>query len=230
MAEQNNSDVLQLQNVHKSVPTKNGDIHILKGVDLQLKQGSSIAILGESGSGKSTLLGLCAGLDLPQKGQIHMYGRNITVLDEDQRAQLRARDTGFVFQSFHLLPELNALENIALPLELFGYAKPQQTAQQWLQKLGLADRSHHLPKQLSGGEQQRVALCRAFAIQPRILFADELTANLDRQTAQQVVDHLFDLHHESQNSMLLVTHDQKLSERCDYTYQLKAGQLHAYRH
>ena len=222
--------VLQLQNVHKSVTSSTTDIHILQGVDLALKQGSSVAILGESGSGKSTLLGLCAGLDVPQQGQIHMYGQNITQLNEDQRAQLRAQETGFVFQSFYLLPELNALENIALPLELFGHPDPQQTAKNWLHKLGLAERSQHLPKQLSGGEQQRVALCRAFAVQPRILFADEPTANLDRQTATQVVDYLFDLHHESHNSMLLVTHDQNLSKRCDYTYQLKAGKLHAIEH
>ncbi|WP_395373362.1 ABC transporter ATP-binding protein [Marinicella sp. W31] len=222
-----NGCILELQNVHKSVHSNNGEIHILKGVDLKLKQGSSVAILGESGSGKSTLLGLCAGLDVPQQGYIHMYGQNMTQLDEDQRAQLRARETGFVFQSFYLLAELNALENIALPLELFGHPRPQHTARTWLQKLGLAERAQHMPKQLSGGEQQRVALCRAFAVKPRLLFADEPTANLDRHTAAQVVDYLFELHHESKNSMLLVTHDQSLSKRCDYTYQLKGGQLHA---
>ena len=219
-------NVLELHNVHKSVATKNGEIHILQGVDLALQQGRSIAILGESGSGKSTLLALCAGLDLPQQGQISMQGRDITQLNEDERAQLRADSTGFVFQSFYLLPELTALENIALPLELFGHAHAEQTAQEWLEKLGMSERSNHLPNQLSGGEQQRVALCRAFAVQPTILFADEPTANLDQQTASKVIDHLFNLQRENHSSMLLVTHDTALAQRCDVVYQLTAGQLH----
>jgi len=186
-----------------------------------------VAILGESGSGKSTLLGLCAGLDLPTQGRINLTGHALTTMDEDERADLRAQHCGFVFQSFHLLPELTALENIALPLELFGHAEPTHTAQHWLEQLGLADRSHHWPKQLSGGEQQRVALGRAFAVSPQVLFADEPTANLDQKTAQHVIDQLFQQHQLKQNSLLLVTHDQGLAARCDQVYHLSAGQLHA---
>jgi len=219
--------LLNAINLHKHFSTGKDKIQILTGVNLQLQAGKSVAIVGESGSGKSTLLGLLAGLDLPQQGQIQINGTEITSLDEDQRAQLRARTAGFVFQSFYLMEDLTAAENVALPLELFGHRNPQKTAQTWLEKLGLSNRSKHFPKQLSGGEQQRVALCRAFAVRPALLFADEPTANLDQTTAKQVIQQLFDLHKQSNNSMVLVTHDSKLAQRCDRVYHLTNGQLHA---
>ncbi len=183
--------------------------------------------MGESGSGKSTLLAALAGLDLPQTGSIKINSQEITTMTEDQRAALRASMAGFVFQSFYLIEELTALENVALPLDLFGRKNPQKTARHWLDVLGLQDRSQHFPKQMSGGEQQRVALCRAFAMRPTLLFADEPTANLDQNTAQLVIQQLFDLHHKSQNAMVMVTHDDKLAQRCDATYVLTGGQLHA---
>ncbi len=217
--------ILQAQDVHRNIETPEGQLHILNGVDLAVDSRQSVAILGESGSGKSTLLGLLAGLDLPQMGSIKLNNQELTTMDEDQRAQFRASCAGFVFQSFYLMEDLTALENVALPLELFGHKEPRKTARHWLDVLGLVTRSHHYPKQLSGGEQQRVALCRAFAVQPSILFADEPTANLDQRTAQLVIKQLFDLHHESHNAMVLVTHDDKLAQLCDATYVLSGGVL-----
>ncbi len=219
--------VIAAQNLHRSVQTPDGVLSILEGINLQVNSGQSVAILGESGSGKSTLLAALAGLDLPQSGTITINNQELTAMDEDQRALFRAASAGFVFQSFYLLEDLTAIENVALPLELFGHKEPQKTAQHWLKSLGLLDRSQHYPKQLSGGEQQRVALCRAFAVQPTILFADEPTANLDQNTAQLVIKQLFDLHHKSRNVMILVTHDDKLARLCDVTYVLNGGQLHA---
>ena len=218
--------VLNAKNIHKHVLTQNGVLDILKGLNLQVSRGQSVAIMGESGSGKSTLLGLLAGLDLPQQGEIYFNDREITVMDEDQRADFRANNTGFVFQSFYLMQELTALENVTLPLELFGHKKPQKIAIDWLNKLGLADRMKHLPAQLSGGEQQRVALCRAFAVSPSILFVDEPTANLDQKTSQGVIEQLFMLHKDSGNSVILATHDRKLANACDKVYQLIEGQLY----
>ncbi len=221
------STVIKARDVHRSVETPTGVLSILAGIDLEVQQGQSVAILGESGSGKSTLLAALAGLDLPQSGSIMLNDQELTTMDEDQRALLRASSAGFVFQSFYLLEDLTALENVALPLELFGHPKPRKVAQRWLAQLGLGERSQHFPQQLSGGEQQRVALCRAFAVQPGILFADEPTANLDQTTAQLVMKQLFDLHHHSQNAMVLVTHDESLALRCDQTWVLRGGQLHA---
>lgn len=221
-----NTPLLVAQNIHKSINSPSGNINILEGVDLQINPFQSVAIVGQSGSGKSTLLSLLAGLDIPQRGEIHMYGQDICRLTEDQRAQIRSHKTGFVFQSFYLMQDLTALENVALPLELFGHKGAEKTALKWLQKLGLENRAKHFPKQLSGGEQQRVALARAFALNPEILFADEPTANLDSTTAQQVIDQLFKLHKDNQNSMVLVTHDQDLADRCDVVYHLHSGKLH----
>ena len=217
--------ILKANNVHKSIDSHNGKIKILQGLDLQVEKFQSVAIVGKSGSGKSTLLSLLAGLDLPQKGQIYMNDQEISALSADQRAEIRAAKTGFVFQSFYLMEDLTALENIALPLELFGHKTPEKTALKWLKRLGLNHRAKHFPKQLSGGEQQRVALGRAFVLNPEILFADEPTANLDTKTAEQVIDQLFELHRSSKNSMILVTHDQNLADRCDAVYYLKNGQL-----
>lgn len=218
--------ILNAQGLHRRVTTPEGQLTILNGVDLTVKRGQSVAILGESGSGKSTLLGLLAGLDLPQQGEIYINGQEITRLEEDQRAALRANKTGFVFQSFYLMEELTALENVALPLELFGVKQANKVALTWLEKLGLAERAKHFPCQLSGGEQQRVALSRAFAIKPVLLFADEPTANLDRKTASTVIGSLFQLQQEIENSMVLVTHDQHLADHCDVVYQLNEGKLY----
>lgn len=217
--------ILSAQSIKREVDTKSGVLSILDGVSLELKAGESIAIQGASGSGKSTLLGVLAGLDIPQQGKVIIEGRDITELDEDQRAVLRANNVGFVFQSFYLIEDLTALENVALPLELFGHADPVSTATDWLERLGLADRIGHLPRQLSGGEQQRVALCRAFAVQPKILFADEPTANLDTVTAETVLDQLFSLQRELNTSMVIATHDRTLALRCDRVLQLQSGRL-----
>lgn len=219
--------ILSAQSIRREVATQSGLLTILDDVSLQLKAGESIAIQGASGSGKSTLLGVLAGLDLPQQGKIIIEGRDITVLDEDQRAQLRADNIGFVFQSFYLIDDLTALENVALPLELFGHSNAFTKATDWLARLGLADRMGHFPRQLSGGEQQRVALGRAFAVQPTILFADEPTANLDTATAATVLDQLFALQGELNTSMVIATHDKALAQRCDRILQMQSGRLFA---
>ncbi|MEL7449497.1 MAG: ABC transporter ATP-binding protein, partial [Pseudomonadota bacterium] len=197
----------------------------LSGASLAVQPGEAVAVVGASGSGKSTLLGLLAGLDLPDSGSVSLGDTELTALDEDARARLRACKVGFVFQAFHLLDDLTAEENVALPLELFGHPKPAATARHWLGRLGLEDRRKHFPKQLSGGEQQRVALCRAFALQPLLLFADEPTANLDRQTAQGVIDNMFDLRRATGTAMVLVTHDTEVAARCDRIYHLDEGRL-----
>jgi putative ABC transport system ATP-binding protein len=219
------NSILSAQSIKREVDTKSGVLTILDDVSLELKAGESVAIQGASGSGKSTLLGVLAGLDIPQQGKVIIGDRDITDLDEDQRAVLRANNVGFVFQSFYLIDDLTALENVALPLELFGHADPIATATDWLERLGLADRIGHLPRQLSGGEQQRVALCRAFAVQPKILFADEPTANLDTATAETVLDQLFSLQRELNTSMVIATHDRALALRCDRVLQLQSGRL-----
>lgn len=218
--------ILEARQVKREINTKSGvALKILESVDLQVNKGQSVAIQGASGSGKSTLLGLLAGLDIPQTGSIKIDGTDITLLDEDQRALLRANKVGFVFQSFYLVDDLTALENVALPLELFGHQRPFEKAAKWLTKLGLSDRAEHFPKQLSGGEQQRVALCRAFAVEPSLLFADEPTANLDTNTANTVLDHLFELQQECNTTMIIATHDSQLAKRCDRIFRLQSGQL-----
>lgn len=219
--------ILSAHSLTRDVQTKVGTLTILQDVSLSLEPGESIAIQGASGSGKSTLLGVLAGLDLPQQGSVKFKGKDITCLDEDQRAMLRADSVGFVFQSFYLIDDLTALENVALPLELFGHARPFESARAWLEKLGLADRIDHFPRQLSGGEQQRVALCRAFAVEPSLLFADEPTANLDVTTAEAVLEQLFTLQRESNTSMIIATHDHRLAMRCDRVLQLEDGLLKA---
>lgn len=220
-----NERLLLARDVHKSVATAAGPLQILKGVDLELDRGEAVAILGASGSGKSTLLGLLAGLDVPDTGSIRLDDTELADADEDARARLRARCGGFVFQAFHLLEDLTAEENIALPLELFGRTNPAKVAREWLARLGLKDRRGHFPRQLSGGEQQRVALGRAFAQQPTLLFADEPTANLDRETGRIVVDLMFRLRSEAATAMLLVTHDIDVAGACDRVFQLQQGVL-----
>lgn len=217
--------MLSANGITRSVTTKSGPLTILDDVSLSLNVGESIAIQGASGSGKSTLLGVLAGLDLPQQGRVMLQGQEITAMNEDQRAMLRANRVGFVFQSFYLVDDLTAQENVALPLELFGQRDAFKQAHEWLVKLGLVDRVKHFPSQLSGGEQQRVALCRAFAVRPAILFADEPTANLDTATAQIVLDQLFSLQKELNTSMVIATHDQSLAQRCDRMLRLNSGRL-----
>ena len=219
------SIILSAQSLKREIETKSGKLSILNKLSLELKHGESIAIQGASGSGKSTLLGVLAGLDLPQSGKVIINDQDITQLDEDQRAVLRAEKVGFVFQSFYLMDDLTALENVALPLELFSYKNAFEIASDWLKRLGLDGRSKHFPRQLSGGEQQRVALCRAFAVQPQILFADEPTANLDTNTANTVLDQLFNLQQEQKTSMIIATHDSALAQRCDRILHLKSGEL-----
>jgi putative ABC transport system ATP-binding protein len=205
------------------VVTTEGTLRILDQINLSVADGETIAIVGPSGSGKSTLLGILAGLDLPSEGTVSLNGKNITAMDEEGRAAVRAKDVGFVFQSFHLLPGLTALENVALPLELNGDVKALETARYYLERVGLNHRTTHYPRQLSGGEQQRVAVARAFACRPTILFADEPTGNLDTGTGQIINDLLFDLNREEGTTLVLVTHEMNLAARCNRTLQLHAG-------
>lgn len=209
----------------KSVSGPEGTVHILDNVSLSIGEGDSVAIVGASGSGKTTLLGLLAGLDLPSHGSIAVAGHDLAQLDEEARAALRAREIGFVFQSFHLLPSLTAEENIALPLELAGREDPARV-REVLEAVGLRDRARHYPRQLSGGEQQRVALARAFVARPRILFADEPTGSLDQATGHQISDLLFSLNATSDTTLVLVTHDMTLAQRCAQIYRIDGGRLH----
>ncbi len=190
---------------------------------MTIAKGDSAAIVGASGSGKTTLLSILAGLDLPSSGSVWLDDQEITSLNEDQRAKVRADLVGFIFQSFQLLPALNALENVMLPLELAGISKPDDRATEWLNKVGLSSRLKHYPRQLSGGEQQRVAVARAFASQPKILFADEPTGNLDKKTGQQIADLLFELNNELNTTLVLVTHDELLAQRCQHQYHIEDG-------
>ncbi len=198
---------------------------ILSAIDLAVNAGEAVAVLGPSGSGKSTLLGMLAGLDRPSSGEVSLLGHTLNGMDEDERAALRAGRVGFVFQSFQLLPGMTALENVALPLQIGGRPAARTQAEELLGEVGLAERLHHLPRQLSGGEQQRVALARAFAGDPEVLFADEPTGNLDADSGGRVIDLLFRLRDRLGSTLLLVTHDQQLAVRCDRVLQLDAGRL-----
>ncbi|MDO8845306.1 MAG: ABC transporter ATP-binding protein [Methylicorpusculum sp.] len=217
------SDIIYTKNLGKTVPTGDGDLHILSSVDLQIKPGESLAIIGESGSGKSTLLGLLAGLDTPTQGNVVVDGHDLTAMNEDGRAAIRNELIGFVFQSFQLLPGLTAVENVMLPLELRGIKNSQAQAEHLLERVGLKHRFSHTPRQLSGGEQQRVALARAFVTGPAILLADEPTGNLDRKTGEQIIDLLFEMNRENATTLILVTHDQGLATRCQRTIRLESG-------
>lgn len=209
----------------KRVSTAESELEILRGIDLEIKRGETAAIVGASGSGKSTLLGLLAGLDAPSSGEISLDGTNIVDLDEDERATLRSEKVGFVFQNFQLLPALTALENVMLPLELAGIDGAREKSEEFLSRVGLAERFHHYPRTLSGGEQQRVAIARAFASQPLILFADEPTGNLDTTTGATVVELLFGLNKEEGTTLVLVTHDNTLADRCQRKFTMTAGHL-----
>jgi putative ABC transport system ATP-binding protein len=217
--------VLAANNVSKQVSSPEGGLTILSGVSFAIDKGETVAIVGASGAGKSTLLALLAGLDLPTTGEIWLDATNLTALDEDGRAAVRAASVGFVFQSFHLVPSLNALENVMLPLELAGKEAPRQAAMNILQQVGLGERWSHYPAQLSGGEKQRVAIARAFATEPAVLFADEPTGNLDARTGEHVMDLMFELNRESSTTLILVTHDSSLAARCDRIIGLDAGKL-----
>ena len=209
----------------KRVPTAEGELTILEDIHLDISAGSQAAIVGESGSGKTTLLGILAGLDLPTSGHVWLDGERLTALDEEQRARVRARCVGFVFQTFQLIDSLTALENVMLPLEMRGDGKAREGAREFLDRVGLAARTTHYPRQLSGGEQQRVAIARAFASRPRVLFADEPTGNLDTLTGSRVADLLFDLNREAGTTLVLVTHDLALARRCGTTITLEAGRV-----
>lgn len=217
--------MIKVQQVNKTVETSEGTLCILKGIDLEIKAGESVAIIGSSGAGKSTLLALLAGLDIPSSGSILLDNRDITQLTEDQRAKVRAELVGFVFQSFQLLPSLTALENVMLPAELNGVGGARELAEKYLQRVGLEQRMHHYPRQLSGGEQQRVALARAFASQPQILFADEPTGNLDTTTGANIIDLLFELNREEGATLVLVTHEERLAQRCQRSIHLEGGEI-----
>ena len=217
--------VIRAHQIGKQVVSADGRLDILTAVNLAIKPSETVAIVGASGSGKSTLLGLLAGLDLPSEGKIWLAGECLTDFDEDGRARIRGQHIGFVFQSFQLIPHLNALENVMLPLELNGIQDARQRALTMLERVQLAERIHHTPRQLSGGEQQRVALARAFVTQPAILFADEPTGNLDRKTGQTIIDLLFRLNHDHRTTLVLVTHDPDLATRCNRTLRLDGGRL-----
>ncbi|MAP46127.1 MAG: ABC transporter ATP-binding protein [Pseudohongiellaceae bacterium] len=217
--------MIETRDLVKSVDTSEGVLTILKGVSLKFEAGEAVAIVGASGSGKSTLLGLMAGLDISSSGEIILDGHELSSLDEEERAVLRGQLVGFVFQSFQLLPSLTALENVMLPIELKGDAAAREKAVDLLDRVGLTERWHHYPNQLSGGEQQRIAIARAFATEARILFADEPTGNLDTATGAKIVDLLFDLNKAFSTTLVLVTHDERLAARCDRQVRLVAGEV-----
>ncbi len=219
------ASIVQAVNLVKQVQSGGQPLLILQDVSFTVAAGESLAILGASGSGKSTLLGLLAGLDVPSSGTVFLDGVDLFAFDEDERARLRGRLAGFVFQSFQLLPALSALENVMLPLELQGKADARAQAQQALQQVGLTQRLHHVPKHLSGGEQQRVALARAFVAQPKILFADEPTGNLDAATGEQVIELMLELNRAQGTTLILVTHDEALARRCGRQLRLSAGRV-----
>ena len=221
----NNEAIIETQNLGKTVPVADGDLTILSSVNLTINEGESIAIVGASGSGKSTLLGLLAGLDSPTSGNVTLDGTELTALDEDGRAEVRNKLVGFVFQSFQLLPALNALENVMLPMELAGSADASARAREYLERVGLAHRLDHYPSQLSGGEQQRVAIARAFAARPTILFADEPTGNLDTQTGDTIIKLLFELNESEGTTLVLVTHDNRLAQACSRRVHMSNGRL-----
>ena len=217
--------IVRVTGLGKQVHTGDAQLTILEGVSFEIVSGEAVAIVGVSGSGKSTLLGLLAGLDTPSAGDVLIDGHSLYGLDEDGRAALRARMVGFVFQSFQLLPAMTALENVMLPLELAGELAAGDAAAAMLERVGLAGRMHHYPKQLSGGEQQRVAIARAFVTRPALLLADEPTGILDAATGAQVIDLMFELNREHGTTLLLVTHDESLSRRCERVLRLAGGRL-----
>jgi len=225
MAGSTSISFVEARNLGKQVSTREGVLTILDNINFSIDAGTSVAILGASGSGKTTLLGLLAGLDTPSNGEVIIDGRNLNEFDEDGRAQLRADLVGFVFQNFQLLHGLTALENVMLPLELVQAPHPRKSAEELLDRVGLGERMHHYPNQLSGGEQQRCAIARAFATQPRCLFADEPTGNLDSDTGKRIIDLLFELNTELGTTLIMATHDEHLSQLCKRLIHLDSGRL-----
>lgn len=225
MSDKSAIKVLEAHQLTKEVSSPEGTLTILKQVSFSIKAGETVAVVGPSGAGKSTLLALLAGLDLPTRGHVDLNGANLSELDEDGRALVRAESVGFVFQSFHLVPSLNALENVMLPLELAGHTDARKSARDIIDKVGLGDRWSHYPAQLSGGEKQRVAIARAFATEPAVLFADEPTGNLDSRTGANIMQLMFDLNRSSSTTLILVTHDLGLAERCERILALDTGSL-----
>jgi putative ABC transport system ATP-binding protein len=217
------TSIITVQRLSKSVTDATGTLHILHEVDFSVAAGQTLAIVGASGSGKSTLLSLIAGLDMPTTGTVHLGGVDIFALDEDARAALRARQVGFVFQSFQLLANLTALENVMLPLELAGRRDARAAARRMLERVGLGERLGHYPRVLSGGEQQRVALARAFVVEPAVLLADEPTGSLDHATGERVMQLMFDLNREHGTTLVLVTHDPAIAARCERRIAIEAG-------
>jgi len=225
MPDQSVVKVLKAHQLSKQVSSPEGTLTILRDVSFGIEAGDTVAVVGPSGAGKSTLLALLAGLDLPTSGHVDLNGKNLSDLDEDGRAIVRAESVGFVFQSFHLVPSLNALENVMLPLELAGYDDARKAARDIIDKVGLTDRWSHYPAQLSGGEKQRVAIARAFATEPAVLFADEPTGNLDSRTGANIMELMFELNRNSSTTLILVTHDNSLADRCDRVLALDTGSL-----
>jgi len=217
--------IVRSEGLTKQVETPDHVLVIVKDASFEVREGEAVAILGASGSGKSTLLGLLAGLDVPTRGRVWIDGSDLFALDEDGRAQLRGRMVGFVFQSFQLLPALTALENVMLPLELLGGADAAGRAREVLERVGLGERLGHYPRQLSGGEQQRVAVARAFVTEPKLLFADEPTGNLDSTTGEHVINLLFQMNRERGTTLVLVTHDAELAKRCERRLHISAGEI-----
>lgn len=217
--------ILAAENLHRIYKSNKKELTVLNNVSFEVEQGSTVAIVGPSGSGKTTLLGLCAGLDLPSSGNVHLNGKKINSMSEDDRAKIRNQYVGFIFQNFQLLPTLTAIENVMVPLELQGKRNVKKSAQQLLDRVGLGDRGSHYPSQLSGGEQQRVSLARAFSNEPLILFADEPTGNLDEATGLIVEDLLFEINREKGTTLVVVTHDLELAEKTQRIIRLKGGNL-----
>ena len=217
--------ILSVRGLSKEVQDASGKLAILRDISFELGAGQTVAIVGASGSGKSTLLGILAGLDTPSAGSVRLAGQDLFALDEDERAALRARHVGFVFQSFQLMPNLNALENVMLPLELLGAPDARARASAMLQRVGLGERLRHRPKVLSGGEQQRVALARAFVVSPQVLLADEPTGSLDHATGEAIMELMFAMNREQGTTLVLVTHDRALAARCERRLTIEAGVL-----
>lgn len=219
------SKILKITGLEKRYSSGNKQLTVLHDISFEVEKGQTFSIVGPSGSGKTTLLGLCAGLDQPNSGTVELCGLDLNGLNEDQRAQLRNKEVGFIFQNFQLLPTLTALENVSVPLELQGDKNATQKSKTLLEKVGLSDRVHHYPSQLSGGEQQRVALARAFANTPSILFADEPTGNLDEETGEKVIQLLLELNKEAGTTLIIITHDLDLAQRTQQILRLKGGQI-----
>lgn len=217
--------ILSLQNVSKNYISGGNHLTVLDNISFSVQEGASMAIVGPSGSGKTTLLGLCAGLDQPSTGSVELQQNHLERMNEDQLAAVRNKYVGFIFQNFQLMPTLTAIENVMVPLELRGEKKVRGIAMKYLEKVGLADRSHHYPAQLSGGEQQRVAIARAFSTRPAILFADEPTGNLDAETSEKIVDLIFGLNREAGTTLVLVTHNSELAAKTQRIIHLKGGRI-----